>query len=369
MRRARPGRGRPTSPRAAGPRVVRRRPRRRAGGASSTRRRPRHRRPSLVGEGVEDVGRDEPAQRAFAGCRPGLEVDARQAAFAHGEIGGADQLAQEVAEVRIMPDEGDARPRRTLFEERDEPAQVEARCQAIVDRRRNVDRLADDARRLERAHLRRRHDRVRPEADRREERAEALRLASPLRGQRPLGIVAMPFRGIPGVGVPEEVELHRHSPTASSILPPAPIDGANSSAQRATSSLVRTNAARRSSSVPATAAGSGNARWTYARAPGTTGHASRAWSHTVTTTSYGRSSTSETSFERRPVASIPASSSALTVSGWTVFGWAPALTTSNRPAAARRRRASAKMLRAELPVQTTRTRGRCGRVDTSEVTG
>ena len=90
--------------------------------------------------------------------------------------------------------------------------------------------------------------------------------------------------------------------------------------------------------------------------PGQVGHSSwAALSQTVKTkSSRGASSPSNSLqlFERSPSIGWPRSSSSSSAIGWTApWGRLPALKARKRPAPSRSRIASARMLRAELPVQ------------------
>src|SRR4029077_6028008 len=108
--------------------------------------------------------------------------------------------------------------------------------------------------------------------------------------------------------------------------------GSSSSSRMREESVVKAprNARRLSSSLPATAAGSGTPQWALTGCPGQSGHASpAALSHTVNTkSSAGASGPANSSqlFERSPSVLIPLFCSSSTAKGFTLpAGWLPAL--------------------------------------------
>jgi hypothetical protein len=120
------------------------------------------------------------------------------------------------------------------------------------------------------------------------------------------------------------------------------------------------NALRRSISVPSTAAGSGTPQCAVIGLPGHTGQTSpAAWSQTVNTKSItgasGRTNSSQLLL-RSPSVRKPSFSSSSTASGCTLpLGKLPALKPLKRPFPQCSTSTSARVLRAELPVQRNRT--------------
>ena len=146
-------------------------------------------------------------ERAATRPQRTLDVDPRQGALGHRELGGAAQLGENVAEVGIVADHD--RPDRIagVSQERLQRLDLERAGKPVIERDRDPQVLCDDLRRLGGAELWRADDRVRLEPDPGQERPEALCLFLALVGQRPCGVVACPRLRVPGVGVAQEVEL------------------------------------------------------------------------------------------------------------------------------------------------------------------
>src|SRR5690606_15579005 len=124
------------------------------------------------------------------------------------------------------------------------------------------------------------------------------------------------------------------------------------------------NASRLLSSSPSTAAGSGSPQCARRKSPNTTGQVSAAAeSQTVTTRSIGAASVVANSSQdllRSLAVGMPSSASCANANGLTApAGRLPALKASKRRPAQARRVASARMLRAELPVHRNNTRMGC----------
>ena len=120
---------------------------------------------------------------------------------------------------------------------------------------------------------------------------------------------------------------------------------------------VSRNAARFTSSLPSTSAGSGMPQWASTGWPGKNGQLSFARSQTVITKSHRSWSSPSSPRGVRPVQSMPASASTSTANGLTrAAGREPALAATNRPPPLVLNSASAIWLRAELPVQRIRMR-------------
>ena len=146
-------------------------------------------------------------ERAAAGPQRALDVDPRQRALGHRELGGATQLRENVAEVGVVAHHDWPDGIAGVAQQGLERLDVERAGQPVIERDRDPQVPCDDLRRLGRPELWRADDRVGLEPDAGQERPEPLGLLLALVGQRSCGVVAGPGLGIPSVGVAQEVEL------------------------------------------------------------------------------------------------------------------------------------------------------------------
>ncbi len=127
--------------------------------------------------------------------------------FRNGRSAQSHELGRQDAEVRIVAHQ--QRPDRTPgeFEQRFQDVDVQRSGKRVDDPNRETKWRRDQPGRVEGPELRRAQDGIRSEAGLGQEETEPLRLATAFLGEWAHVVGGVPFEGIAGVGVAEQVQL------------------------------------------------------------------------------------------------------------------------------------------------------------------
>ena len=154
---------------------------------------------------LQDLGRNQPAERAIANTQGPPHVNGREGALAHRDLTRAEQIGHEQREVRIVPKEHRC-PRAGVGEDLIEALDGAAARQPLIQDDLQIEGRPDRLCRLQGTDLGTADEPVRSDPGTHQERAQAFCLAPAFGRQRPKLIGTVPDFWVAGVGMSHEVD-------------------------------------------------------------------------------------------------------------------------------------------------------------------